>query len=308
MTNEIISLLEETMHPRAMIAASHSAGIIAINKGSGLLSHPNPEISLEPKAAAKKTAVSQLAERRGLMKKSDDKKKRSSSKPARVWLNAPYKFSEEYFKLAEHRFYLCNRLDSATTGILIVCTDPELAAVIKQEWAKRSVSKVYIAMLRGELRWTAEKWVDSIQREERRNERGVRVGAKMGARAGGQVAKTNVRRIHYTQTQPRVTLVAMRPITGRTHQLRVQSQLHQYPIAGDAKYGDFRFNRALADNVKGTKGRLFLHSFETRISIDFKGEAIEFSARAPVPPIFWTVLKTDLTDSVDRAVQSLMGD
>ncbi|MGB0371767.1 MAG: pseudouridine synthase [Opitutales bacterium] len=307
--DSIITAIEERLHPKAFIAGHHEAGIIAINKGAGLLSHPNPPKEENKTAAKKGSGVSELAKRRGLVKESKDKKKkRLGNRPA--WLAASYDFAKECFSVGEEKLYLCNRLDSATSGILIVCRDAALAVAIKEHWAKREVKKLYVALLRGMVARSFEKWIDSIEEQSRADERGVRVRAHLGAaRMRKRVtAKTSLRRIHYTQVDPKVSMVVMQPITGRTHQLRVQSQLHKYPIVGDGKYGDFRFNRALGEHIDGVKGRMFLHSYLTEIKMDFGDQFIEFAVTAPVPASYWNVIKTDLSDSVTRTVQSMLNE
>lgn len=305
-TESFIAAIEERLHNRALISAHHERGIIAINKGAGLLSHPNPVEESDSPFASKRSSASQLAKQRGLVKEKPKEVLRSGNRPA--CLDAPYDWAEEAYLLEGSKLYLCNRLDSATSGILIACCDRELALAIKEHWVQREVTKIYISILRGQVSRSFEKWIDSLEKEPRPRERGVRMNARMGAAKSRQreAAKTSLRRIHYTKTEPKVTLVAMQPITGRTHQLRVQSQLHHYPIVGDAKYGDFRFNRALDEKIDGVKGRMFLHSYFTKLGFEFGGEKIEFEATAPVPDSFWSVIKTDLSESVSRAVDSML--
>jgi 23S rRNA pseudouridine955/2504/2580 synthase len=54
------------------------------------------------------------------------------------------------------------------------------------------------------------------------------------------------------------TLVEAKPVTGRTHQIRVHARHAGHPIAGDAKYGDEEFTREI--RALGGK-RLFLHAY-----------------------------------------------
>ena len=79
-------------------------------------------------------------------------------------------------------------------------------------------------------------------------------------------------------------LVKLEPLTGLTHQLRVQCAKHGMPILGDATYGDFKANRRLRA-VSGI-GRLFLHCSQTVLHLEMAGNAADFSASAPLPESF----------------------
>ena len=301
--SDILALIEERIHSRASIAAHHPAGIIAINKGAGLLTHPN--FGPEPSIPLKKSSNSDLAIKRGIAIAKEPSKPRSKSPPA--WIRAPYSMEEEAFALGEESIFLCNRLDSATSGIFIVCTDAQLAAVLKEQWSKQAVTKIYLAILRGGPARPFEKWIDTLQRRAPSKEKGVRVQARQGPTQGaGQSAKTIVRRVHQVSTTPRMSLVAMEPLTGRTHQLRAQSQLRHCPILGDAKYGDFRFNKAVLDKIQEAKGRLFLHSYVTRLSCEFAGQKIQFKAEAPIPQSFSAVLKGQFAQSTTKTVNAIL--
>ena len=70
------------------------------------------------------------------------------------------------------------------------------------------------------------------------------------------------------------TLVEARPITGRTHQIRVHAKHAGHSIAGDAKYGDDEFSREIRE--LGGK-RLFLHSAQLRVPMP-DGSTLELEA------------------------------
>ncbi|MCH2156558.1 MAG: RNA pseudouridine synthase [Opitutales bacterium] len=281
-------LLELPLHDRATVLATHPSGLIAIDKGAGLLSHPNPQ------APAKKRAATQLAINRGIAKKPKD----AASEP--VWLHATYDFANEQFEYGSHRIVLCNRLDSATSGVLICCADPELAAEVKRRWAKREVEKIYLAVVRGMVERQSARWTDRLQMSRGGNERGVRVQGRgaLGGHPAREPAKSTMRRFYIARTEPRVSLVELSPITGQTHQLRVQSAMHHMPIVGDRKYGDFAFNRAVEKRFPKVRGRMFLHSHKIRIQLDWQGKPIDFTATAPIPKSFSEVLRKDVTGSM----------
>ncbi|MBI8388188.1 23S rRNA pseudouridine(955/2504/2580) synthase, partial [Pseudomonas aeruginosa] len=70
------------------------------------------------------------------------------------------------------------------------------------------------------------------------------------------------------------TLVEARPITGRTHQIRVHAKHAGHAIAGDPKYGDEDFSREIRE--LGGK-RLFLHAAQLRVPLP-DGQVLELEA------------------------------
>ena len=80
----------------------------------------------------------------------------------------------------------------------------------------------------------------------------------------------------------------MLPVTGRTHQLRVQCKTHGLPIVGDRTYGSFSFNKEVA--MRTEKKRMMLHSGETVVSYNFKGKVRKFTATSELPEDFQSVL------------------
>ena len=71
----------------------------------------------------------------------------------------------------------------------------------------------------------------------------------------GVFAKTIVNLVqNFSISGEAFSLIQLEPLTGRTHQLRVQCAQHHFPILGDKTYGDFKCNRRLRTE------RLFLHA------------------------------------------------
>ncbi len=81
------------------------------------------------------------------------------------------------------------------------------------------------------------------------------------------------------------SLIRVKLVTGRTHQVRVHAQFCGHPIAGDDKYGDAAFNREMAK--RGLK-RLFLHAAELRFTLP---ESITIHVEAPLDGNLQTLLK-----------------
>jgi 23S rRNA pseudouridine955/2504/2580 synthase len=75
------------------------------------------------------------------------------------------------------------------------------------------------------------------------------------------------------------TLLEVTIKTGRTHQIRVHLASQGHPIAGDDKYGDFEWNKAL--NKQGLK-RMFLHAWRLEFTHPATGKRV--TLKSPLPP------------------------
>ncbi len=228
-------------------------GLAAFDKPAGVLSHPN-----EP-----------------------------ADQP-RSLLNARYVFEGEFFEWTSQagegaapkpqRLWLLNRLDSATSGVILAAASGELAAEIRAQFKRKQVRKVYEALVFGTPRQPAELWQDRLAIEKR----GGMI--RTAARAGNVPAECRMSVVRAVREEPRTALITLEPRTGRSHQLRVQCAKRGLPIIGDQTYGDFARNRAFAKTI-GTK-RMFLHSLETRFEYEWHGRKHAFAAKAPLPSEF----------------------
>ena len=235
---------------RGVTLLAHDAnGVAALNKPAGVLSHPN--------------------------ERGDE---------ARALLAAPYVFEGEFFEWTPagggepQRLWLLNRLDSATSGVILVAADAKLAAEIRAQFKRKAVRKVYSALVFGVPRQPQELWRDRLTVEKRAGQ------IRTATHAGHVPAESRMAVVRSNRAEPRLTLVRLEPRTGRSHQLRVQCAKRNLPIVGDQTYGDFRRNREFA-KAAGTK-RLFLHSLETTFDYEWGGARHHFAARAPLPEEF----------------------
>ncbi|WP_221032454.1 RluA family pseudouridine synthase [Actomonas aquatica] len=230
------------------VIRADASGLVALAKPAGLLSHPN---------------------HRG--------------EEDRALLRAPYALDEEAYTWttpdgAEHRAWLLNRLDSATSGILMVATDPELARYIRGLFKTKRIQKVYAALVFGRPLTRNETWRDQLAVQKQ--------GGQIRTASRGNIPAESLMRCVETHTRqsPPLSLIQLEPRTGRSHQLRVQCAKRRLPIVGDATYGDFKLNRAFAKQT-GEK-RLFLHSFRTSFDYEWQGRPVKFQAEAPLPESF----------------------
>lgn len=144
---------------------------------------------------------------------------------------------------------LVHRLDRDTSGLLLVARRPATLRELHRQLRGDEVDKRYLALVAGN--WPASLGVVEAPLEKnmlQSGERMVRVSRE------GKPSRT---RFSVIERLPGATLVEARPVTGRTHQIRVHAKHAGFPLVGDDKYGDER-TEALAAAI-GLK-RLFLHA------------------------------------------------
>jgi len=184
------------------------------------------------------------------------------------------------------KLYLLNRIDSPTSGLVLAALDSETAKAGRAAFERGEVDKVYYAVVLGVPRPRAGKWSDQLCRLP--VPQGSHETARIVIRRPGMnlPAKEAITRFEVLESHGNagamLSLVRLEPLTGRTHQLRVQCAGHGHPIVGDGTYGEFQFNREFGRRT-GHK-RLFLHAASTRLS------KLNFAAESPVPKEFYNVL------------------
>jgi 23S rRNA pseudouridine955/2504/2580 synthase len=186
-------------------------------------------------------------------------------------LRAPYDLRQRAYRLPEGCLFLLNRLDVATEGILLLALDAAVAEAVREGFAGGQVQKTYHALVVGAVS-RREHWYDRLRRRSE--------GGRLEVRLGGSVrAETEVIPLEVISSfLGPLTLLQLSPLTGKTHQLRVQCAARHFPILGDELYGDFALNRSL--HRWGLRG-MQLHS--SRIRLRYRlGETVQhFAASAP---------------------------
>jgi 23S rRNA-/tRNA-specific pseudouridylate synthase len=234
------------------VLAHNEDGLLALEKPPGAMSHPN-----QP----------------------EDRK--------RSLLNADYDLEQECYHWTDatgelRRAWLINRLDSPTSGVILLGLNPGISETIQREFASHKVSKVYYALVRGTPKVPAGSWADQLKKDVHR-------GGRLMKKAQIVPAKTRYQLVKSPTGGFPVTLIKLMPLTGRTHQLRVQCKKHGLPIVGDRTYGSFGFNREVAMHTD-TK-RMLLHSGETIVHYSYKGKVRAFTAQSELPEDFDTVMR-----------------
>jgi 23S rRNA pseudouridine955/2504/2580 synthase len=157
----------------------------------------------------------------------------------------------------EARFLeLGHRLDRDTSGCLVIAKKRSALRAFQQLLREDGMEKVYLALVMG--RWQGGKrGIDAPLRKNtlQSGERIVRVSPD---------GKPSLSIFTPETIYKDCSLMRVKLVTGRTHQVRVHARHSGHPIAGDDKYGDEGFNRQMA--ALGLK-RLFLHARELRFTL-----------------------------------------
>jgi len=160
--------------------------------------------------------------------------------------------------------YSVHRLDKDTSGVFIMAKTRESAQLFTSLFRLRKVHKTYLAICHGELDKDSGEWNDDLIRYD-------------GEKKIIEKAKTIYKVL---DKNSEATLVELRPITGRKHQLRKQLYAIGQPIFGDVKY-------KLSSSSKGLNKNLMLHSYQIRFMIN----DIKHTYTALLPDYFKKLLK-----------------
>ena len=171
---------------------------------------------------------------------------------------------------------LAHRLDRDTSGCLIIAKKRSVLRHIHKLLREEGMGKHYFALLQGKWHGGEQRVTVPLRKNLLRSgERVVKVETE------GKASETLIRPLRCWSI---ASLVEAIPLTGRTHQIRVHTAHMGKPIAGDEKYGNADFNRAMHD--KGLR-RLFLHAASLNfITADGRSVAVT----APLDPALQKVL------------------
>ena len=129
---------------------------------------------------------------------------------------------------------LVHRLDRDTSGVLLLGKSPQAAARLSGAFAKRRSNKTYWALVVGNPK-PEDGYIDVPLIKKGFHDREIVQPAEPNE-VGAEQAETEY--VTISRAGPRVTWMALRPHTGRTHQLRAHMQAIGHSILGDPKYGN----------------------------------------------------------------------
>jgi 23S rRNA pseudouridine1911/1915/1917 synthase len=172
---------------------------------------------------------------------------------------------------------IVHRLDKDTSGVMVVARTPFARMELARQFKERSVSKLYLAVVRGvigRVRFSITRPVGRHPVERKR----MSVNSRHGREALTEVCVL----ARMPMAAAGATLVAVRPLTGRTHQIRVHLASIGHPCLGDPVYGG-RQPKTSKDTIPGVTSftRQALHALALRLSHPRSCKTLEFVAPPP---------------------------
>lgn len=155
---------------------------------------------------------------------------------------------------------IAHRLDKNTSGILVIAKNQEVLENLKAQFKNKQVSKTYIAMVHGRVEKEKGTIVGEIDRHPK-------LRSKFIVAKGGREAETDYKVL---KRFGNLSLLELRPKTGRTHQLRVHLADIGHPIVGDKLYGG-----------KMLLNRQFLHATRIEFTHPTTNQLVVFQSSLP---------------------------
>lgn len=161
-------------------------------------------------------------------------------------------------RLTGERSGIVHRLDRATSGVMVCAKNPEALSWLQRQFSDRKVQKTYMAVV-----------VGSMPTDEGRIDMPIaRNPAKPVTFHVDPSGKDSVTNYKVISSHNNYTLLELKPVTGRTHQLRVHLSHLKHPIVGDELYSG------------EPAERLMLHAHSLVITLPSK-EQVTFTAPRP---------------------------
>ena len=165
----------------------------------------------------------------------------------------------------QDRLGIVHRLDKGTSGLIVVARNKATLLHLMNQFQERTVDKEYLALLENAPKSPVGRVEAPIARDPRQRKR-------MWVDRDGKPAVTEFTVLD-DQYQEGRTLVKLKLLTGRTHQIRVHMAFIGCPVVGDAIYGRRKQRLKLK--------RQFLHAAELAFDHPTTGERLEFSSPLP---------------------------
>ncbi len=168
---------------------------------------------------------------------------------------------------------IVHRLDKETSGIMVVARSPKAYTELKGQFKAREVEKVYLGLVWGRIQ-TEEGRIDWALGRHPRHRQKISIRTKKPRAA---LTLYSVKKVLGD-----LSLLEIKPVTGRTHQIRVHFASAGHPIVGDSRYG--------GRDKSGKFKRLYLHAWHIVFAHPVSKTLLEFYA--PLPQEFQDIIRT----------------
>lgn len=167
--------------------------------------------------------------------------------------------------------YNVHRLDSKTSGIIVLAFSSEMAHQLTTMFEQKKVEKTYMAIVQGN---PGEGTFDRKVLVKKKTK------IKKPALTHYQTLQTIPTTISYKEKENiELSLVEIKPETGRWHQIRQHFAQNRHDILGDTHHGDFTLNKIVTAETEVR--RLFLHAQKLKFGHPVTGKQLEFEASRP---------------------------
>lgn len=195
--------------------------------------------------------------------------------PSGTLVNAALGYDPEFGEIGgEERPGVVHRLDKDTSGLILLAKNDAAHRWLQDQFRLRRVEKTYLALVDGRPPTPSGRVEAPIGRDPaHRKKMAILPPGKKGREAVSEYRTLETFRAH--------TLLDFRPLTGRTHQIRLHCAFLGCPVVGDRVYG------RKSPTIEA--GRQFLHA--ARLKIILPGETKPRQFEAPLPPDLQAVLE-----------------
>ena len=167
--------------------------------------------------------------------------------------------------------YNVHRLDSKTSGVMVLAFSSEVANVLTKQFEQKEVQKTYYAIVQGN---PGEGTFDSKVLVKKKSK------FKKPAVTHYKTLRTvQTKLVSKDKTDIELSLVEINPETGRWHQLRQHFAKNKFDIVGDTHHGDFTLNKIILADTDIR--RLFLHAGKLEFKHPVTAESVSFESTIP---------------------------